>query len=273
LLNQYDTGLQLMQEAAVVVESVEELPLRAIAQMHLGMQLNHCGRFPEGIRILEQSVPVLRSLGYRYGMAYGAFALGAGYMMNGEYGRGEAILLAAFPEAEKDGILREATTAMQFLGLLAVLQGRHTQALEYCQECVQRYRRMQFAGELGMSLAALALAQDAAGQFEAARVSLTEALRTVENTRNMAAMITCLPAMVCLLARRGHLEMALLAHRLVPHYRLLGHSRWYADLLGDEMEAQWRALTSEQQAAIDAAAKGHTPFSIIPQVLALLEPS
>jgi hypothetical protein len=37
------------------------------------------------------------------------------------------------------------------------------------------------------------------------------------------------------------------------------------------MEAKWQARSPEQQEAIDASAKGHTPFSIIPQVLEMLE--
>jgi len=271
LLNQPDTALQLMQEVAAVCEQVDELPLRANAQVYLGQHFNLCGRFTEAIQILEQSVPVVRSLGYRHGMAYGEYALGLAYVMNGEYGRGEKNLQSAFQVAEQGGFLRETVLCLHTLGMANVAQGNLAQAADYFSQAVQRYRSMQFAGELAMSLGGLAHAQAAAGQLDSARDSLREALPLAEKTRSMAAMYYCLPASVYLLARLGQLEMALSAHRLVRLVPLQRHSRWYADIIGDEMEAHWQALPPEEQAAIDAAVSGHTPFSIIPQVLVLLE--
>ena len=262
---------QLMQEAALVAESVAELPLRANAQMHLGMQLVHCGRIPEAIRALEQSVPVLRSLGYRYGMVYGTNALGYACVLNGEYERGKAILQAALLETEQGGFLREATVVIGSLGMIALALGQHDQACEHFHEMVGRYRRMQFAGELSMALGGLALAQIAAGQIEAAQLNLLEALPIAEKTHNMAALLLCLPALVHLFARRGQLQTALLVHRLTLLHPMLQASRWYSDILGEQMTAHWQALPPEQQAAIEAEAQPHNIFSIIPQVLALFK--
>jgi predicted ATPase/DNA-binding SARP family transcriptional activator len=270
-LNQFENFHRLMQETVSVLESVEELPLRATAQMHLGMQFNHIGHFPEAIRLLEQSVPVLRSLGYHYGMVYGGFALGLGYTMNGEYERGAAILQTTLQEGDQWGVLREATTALHALGMVAVVQGRLIDALNYFSQVVQRYRSMQFAGELGMAFSGLALAHCAAGQAEAARDNLREALLIVEKTHNMAAVYMGWPAVVLYFVRYRPLEKALLMHRLASRIPFLHNSRWYADIIGSEMEAKWQALSPEQQEAIDASAKGHTPFSIIPQVLEMLE--
>ena len=198
-----------MQETVTVLESVEELPLRATAQMHLGMQFNHIGHYPEAIRLLEQSVPVLRSLGYHYGMVYGGFALGLACTMNGEYARGAAILQTALQEGDQWGVLREATTALYALGMVAVVQGRLTDALDYFSQVVQRYRSMQFAGELGMAFCGLALAQSAAGQAEAARDNLREALLIAEKTHNMAAVFMGWPAIVLYFVRYRPLQIGL----------------------------------------------------------------
>jgi tetratricopeptide (TPR) repeat protein len=270
MLNQLDTAQQLMQEAIAVCEGVEEPSLRANAQMHLGQHLNLCGRFTEAIHILEQSVPVLRSLGYRYGMVYGTLALGFTYCMNGDYARGEAIQKIGLYEAEQGNFWREAAVILGSLGMTALALGQPEKALGYCYEMVERYRRMQFAGELAMALGNLAHAQTAAGQFAAARGSLREALPLAEKTRNMAAIYMDLPAIVHLLVRTGNMDMALIAHLLMLRIPMPGQSRWYADVIGNEMDAHWNALSPEQQAAIEVTAKGHTPFSIIPQVLALL---
>ena len=270
-LNQFENFHRLMQETEVVLEGVEELPLRAYAQMHLGMQLNHIGHFLEAIRILEQSVPVLRSLGYRYGTAYGAQALGFAYVMSGEYARGKATLEAARLEAEQGGFSREAAVVLGVMGNAALALGNIDQALSDYAEMVERYRRMQFGGELGMALGGLALAQSAAGQSDAARVSLQEALPIAAKTRNLSAMILCLPAMVHLLTRLDQIEMALLLHHLVRHVPIVGYSTWYADIIGKQMAVKFQALSPEQQTAIEARVKAHTPFSIIPQVLEMLE--
>ena len=269
-LNQFENFHRLMQETVTVLESVDELPLRAYAQMHLGMQFNHIGHFPEAIRLLDQSVPLLRSLGYHYGMVYGGFALGLACTMHGEYDRGAAILQTTVQEGDRWGVLREATTALFALGMVAVVQGRLTDALDYFSQVVQRYRSMQFAGELGMAFCGLALAQSAAGQAEAARDNLREALLIAEKTHNMATMLMGWPAVVLYFVRYRPLQQALLMHRFVSLIPFLHNSRWYADLIGNEMEAHWQALSPEQQAAIDATLKAHTPFTIIPQVLALL---
>lgn len=270
MLNQLDTAHPLMQEAIAVCEGVEEPSLRANAQMHLGQHLNLCGRFIEAIQILEQSVPVLRSLGYRYGTVYGTLALGFAYYMNGDYARGEAIQKIGFSEAEQGNFWREAAVILGALAMTSLALGQPQKAIEYSCEVVARYRRMQFAGELAMALGALAHAQTATGQLAAARDSLREALPLAEKTRNMAAMYLDLPAIVHLLVRTGGLELALITHRLALRVPMLGHSRWYADVIGNEMEGHWNALSPEQQAALDVTVQGHTPFSIIPEVLAQL---
>ena len=60
ILNQVDHAHQIMQETAEFIETVEELPLRANAQMHMGGQLVWSGSFPEAIRSYESALPVLR---------------------------------------------------------------------------------------------------------------------------------------------------------------------------------------------------------------------
>jgi tetratricopeptide (TPR) repeat protein len=260
----------MMQETVTVLESVEELPLRANAQMHLGMQYNHIGQFAEGIRLLEQSVPVLRSLNYRYGMAFGELSLGLSYAMSGQYARGAALLQSAYQVAEQGGFMREAVVSLHVLGMVAVVQGRLEQALDHFSQGVERYRSMQFAGELGMGLGGLSLAQAAAGQVEAARENLREALEIAEQTRNMSAIFLGSPAMVFYFARCGPLETAVLLHRLLIRIPFHHNSLWYADVIGDEMDAHWQALSPQQQAAIDASLQAHTPFTILPQVLSLL---
>ncbi len=51
------------------------------------------------------------------------------------------------------------------------------------------------------------------------------------------------------------------------------HAQWYADLIGAELSVHWQALPPDQQTTLDASARQLNPFSLIPQVLALLEPA
>ena len=266
-LNENETARQFIQETTAFIEKVEEFPLRANTDMHLGMTLIWNGCFPEAIRRLENVLPLLRSLGYRYGVAYCSFCLGIGYVLNGEPALAENLLQSAFLETDRGGFLREAAGMLVILGMAALAQGHLAQAHEYFQEGINRYRRMQFAGELGMALGGLALAQELDGQPEAAQAALIEALQIGVKHHNMATMLTCLTAMVYLLAHHGHLDTAMLVHRITLLKSVQKNSRWYAGIIGDEMVVQWGRLSEVHQSQIDAAVSQHNPFSIIPDVI------
>lgn len=271
LLNQVDQANQLIQETAAYLEHVEELPLRASAEMYLGHTLTWNGRFAEAIQVLEGSVPKLRSLGYRYGVMYATFSLGLATMFNGDYNRSEPITQAGFQEAELGHFQREAAGLLAARGMSTLARGQTAQSIELFTESARRYRLMQFMGELGWAKAGLALAQEMSRQPEAALESLLEALHIAEKNHSMAAILTCMPAMVRLLFNRGHHEIALLVYRIQLLQKIHKNSRWYADVIGNEMNTHWEALPPEQRAEIDACANKHTPFSIIPEVLARLE--
>ena len=273
IANRFEAARQLMQETAAYLESVAEVPLRATAQMHLGVQQIWSARFTDGIHTLESAIPQLRSLGYRDGVIFGSVSLGIGLVINGEYQQSQAILTPLIPEAEQGGFPREAAVALLALGMAALAEGRLEPALAYFLDSVARYRQMQFAGELGWALGGLALAQDASGQTGAAQANLVEVLNIASQTHSMFTMISGLAAMTSCLARRGHMDAALRVHRLAMQQPVQQNSRWYAHLIGDEMAARWAGLPPEQQAAMDASLQGHTPFTIIPQVLSLLAPA
>jgi DNA-binding SARP family transcriptional activator/predicted ATPase len=270
ILNQLDEARQLMQEVTEYANSIEELPPRADAQRNLGVQLAWSGRFAEGIDMLKGVLPLLRNLGFRYGYVFGSIALGITHLLIGEYAQGQLILETSFPEAEQGGFPREAASGKLGLGMAALAQGRVDLALEHFRDSIQRYRQMSFKAELGWALGGLALALEADGQADAAQAALIEALQLAEQTRNMFTMITCFAAMVSLLHHRGHLEAALLVERVrlaQPGHR---NSRWDADMIGNELSKHWESLPEERRTQIDACASQHTPFSIIPDVLACL---
>ena len=270
ILNQFENARQLMQEMTAYCDSVEELSLRATTQMNLGVMCVWSGQFAQAIQTLERTLPLLRSLGHRFSIVFGSLSLGIGYVLDGSYARAQAFAQTILPEAKAGGFLRETATILLTMGMAELAQGRLAQAEAYFQESIQRYRQMQFAGELGWALGGLALAQEAQGQSELATTTLVEALGIASATHSMFTMITCLAAMVCLLARRGYMETALLVHRVAMLQPVHQNSRWYANQIGDMVIAQWEALPAERRAEIDALARQHTPFSVLLQVLACL---
>jgi DNA-binding SARP family transcriptional activator/predicted ATPase len=271
VLNRFETANQLIQETKAVLENLEELPLRATAEMYLGSTLVWNGLFPEAIQILDGILPVLRNLGYRFGTAFGSMALAMALFLHGEYPRSEALLRALIPETEQGSFPREAAIDLVILGMDILAQGHLAEAIQYIQDSVSRYRQMQFTGEVGLVLGGLALAQFANGQMEAAKALLIEALQIAQKTHNMLALTFSIPAVVYFLAHRGQLEPAIRLNRVVFHRLPQRNSRWYQALIGDEMNRHWQALPAEQGAEIEASASQHTPFSILPEVLALLE--
>lgn len=269
-LNQPETAYRLMHEAEDFAKSIDELPSRSNAQLQYGIALTWSGRFPEAISVLERVLPTLRSLGYRWGMVICYAFLGYSHVLVGEYDSANSLLKANLPEAEQGGFPRETASTLVGLGIVALALGHSSEAVEYFQESTRRYRDMNFAGELGWALGGLALALEANAQPEAAREALVEALHLAEITQSMATMWTCLPAMITLLKQGVQNEVALRVHRVAIRQAMHQNSRWYAHLIGDTMNAEWEKLNEAQRLEIDAYASQHTPFSILPEVLALL---
>jgi hypothetical protein len=150
------------------------------------------------------------------------------------------------------------------------MQGRAEQAVEHLREGTRRYRELKHAAEMGMALGGLAIALEATEQPQAAKEALLEALYVPDNAHTL---LISLPAVMILLAHRGHIEAVLQVHRVALkdlHYK---NSRNFADLIGDELDAEWEKLPEDRQAAIEASISQHNVYSIIHEVRPLLEAS
>ena len=267
-LLQFEAIGQLIMGLAAFSESLEEPQIRANAEFYLGRLLYFYGLFPESISTLERALPQLRSLGYRWGAAFCNNYLGIDRLMIGDYARAETIFLALIQEAEQGPWPRLVAAGEVGAGLAVLLQGRSEQAVEHAREGARRYRELKHAAEVGMALGVLAMALEATGQPQAAKEALLEALHVPDNAHTI---ILSAPALMSLLAHRGHIEAALQMHRVglkLLHYK---NSRCYADLIGDEMDAQWEKLPEDRQAEIDASISQHNLYSIVREVRSLLE--
>lgn len=271
LSNRVESAQQQMREVMEFAETSVDAPNRAYTQMILGVQLDWAGRFAEAIELLERALPLLRSLGNHYGVVFGTMGLGAARLHSGEFYRAEEIIRNLIPLAEQGGFVREAVSGYIILGMAVLALGRPAQAVEHFQESVRGHREMQYKPELGLALGGLALALEMSGQPEEARSTLLEALGLAAQTRNVFPLMTCLVAMVFFLARYGHPEAALQVHRLALRQPIEKVSHWYAALVGDEMNDRWDALSEAQRSEIDASIRQHTPFTIIEDILPLLQ--
>lgn len=92
--------------------------------------------------------------------------MGIGQLHSGSYELASKTLLDGLTATRLDGFRREEAFALAQIGCLGLVQDEPTQALMDLHQSVDSFRQMGFAGELGMALGGLALAQRWMGQEE-----------------------------------------------------------------------------------------------------------
>ena len=123
----------------------------------------------------------------------------------------------------------------------ARVQGKPAKGLEDLQQSVASLRKMGFAGELGMALGGLALAQHLLGREDQAWESLEEALSIAFETRSRFAIFNLGAALAVILADAGKWEQTVEAYSVLMTDPIISSSRWTADMIGN-----WMDLASKQ---------------------------
>ncbi len=188
-----------MEEAASWYRSIGDLGSLATAELHYAVSQTWCGRYHEACEGLELALDKLHRLGDRFYIAYGTLALGGSQMHAGLYEQAIKFLRKGLAAARQDGFRREETFATAVVGCTLIAQGDSAQALPDLQRSVAGFRQMGFAGELGMALGGLALAQHNLKQEEQGWASLQEALMISVNTNSRFTLFMLSAAIVVLL--------------------------------------------------------------------------
>ena len=241
----WEIGLGSMEQASDWYRSIGDLGSQAQSDLTLGMSLGWVGRFPEACKNIKLAIELFCQLGDWYYVTYSTLGLGIVQMFCGRYDEAAIILQKALDAARTHGFRREEMHDLAEFGCLRLLQGNIEQALADLQNGVTGFRQMKFAGELGMALAGLALAQQKTGQDIQAWDSLRKALHIAVDTRSRFTLFTLPAALVVLLSDAGKWEQAVEAYTAVIMDPSVANSHWFVDMVGNRMERAREQLTEE----------------------------
>jgi len=254
----WETGAKMMEEAAGCYQSIGDLGSQANGELHLGVSYGWTGRFPEACAMLEMALAKMRQIADRFYIAYGTGGLGGIHMHSGKYEQAALAFQEAFPIIRQDGYMREEAFFLAQYGCLALVQGNPTQALVDLQQSVANFRKMGFAGELGMALGGLALTHNLLKQVATAKDALQESLGIAVETHGRFTLFTLPAALVVLLVDAGRWEQALEAYSAVMTDPLVANSHWIADIIDDRIERARAQLPEDvRQAAEGRGREGH----------------
>jgi tetratricopeptide (TPR) repeat protein len=259
----WETGVRLMEDSADLYGRLGDLGSLAQAELHFGITLAWIGHHAEAYEKLESALVKLRQLGDRFYIAYGTLALGIVQLHSGKYDSAGNTLQDGLAAAHQDGFQREEAGCLLQLGCLALARGDPLGALVDVQTSVSNLRKMGFAGELGMALGGLAVAQHKLGQEQQAWVSLLEALRFAIETHSRFTLVTIPAPVVVMLADAGRWEQAVEAYTAVIADPLVSNSRWYADMFGNRMELAGEQLDEAVYKAAEARGREGDVFDVL----------
>jgi tetratricopeptide (TPR) repeat protein len=248
---EWETGAQLMEEAAGWFRSVGDLGSKATGELHLGVSYGWTGRLAEANDLLEVALVKMHQLGDRFYIAYGTLGLGTVQMCSRKYERAVLTIHEALQASRENGFRREEMNCQTQLGCLALVLGKPEQALTDFQHSNADLRQMGFAGELGIALGGQALAQHLLGQKDHAWDSLNEALKIAIETHSRFTLFTLPAALVVLLADAGKWEQAVEAYSAIMTDPMVASSHWFADLVGNRMELASEHLPEDVRLAAE----------------------
>jgi tetratricopeptide (TPR) repeat protein len=269
----WETGARLMEEAAVYYRSVGDLGSQAYGEHHLSVSLAWTGRFAEAGEMMKLALEKEHQVGDRFSIADGTVILGIIQMHGGWYTQAAVTMQKGLEATRQGGYQRDEAFVLAQMGCLALLQKEASQAIVFIQHSVVSYRQMGFAGELGMALGALALAQHILGQAESAWNTMQEALSIAIKTHNRATLITLAAALVVLLVDSGRWEQAVEAYYAGMTDPIVANSRWFADMVGNRMSLARERLPENVRQAAEQRGREMDIFAIVADVLTEMQTS
>ena len=247
----------LLREGMAIVSHTHG-KLDKLVNVHdlLGRTLLYSGKFTEAQAILDEGIEVY-STAVRVSAAVDlqqTLALVLAHM--GHYT--EAYLQAnhVYAHWQKLQQLPRLATAAQVVGYIALAKKEYYEAEEWLDKSLNLFERLGERESQGLSLALLAVAQQALGQSIQAMRSLKQAHQFLLISHAFPSLIHLFPAAACLLAQQERVHTALGYYALASRYPLVANSSWFEDVYGRPIAAITATLSSEVVAA--AQKRGQT---------------
>ncbi len=223
----------------------------ALALVDLGEALEKVAKLTEAHTVLQQSLALLTDLGHRGYITQAHTDLGSVDLHLGRYEETRDHAQTGLALAREHGPRFCVATNLLLLGCLELAQRAPTTAYQLLEESVAVYQEVGPQDDQSLALTCLAIAARGQGDTPGACQYLRLALAIAQESEAVPPLLWALPAMALLLADEGENERAVETYALASRYPLVAKSRWFADVMGNQIAAAAAALRAERVALLE----------------------
>jgi DNA-binding SARP family transcriptional activator/predicted ATPase len=252
LQGRFEEGERLVREGVATSLEAGSRTTLAHTLLSLGEVLEQVGKLPEAQSVLQQSLALYNELGHRHYVTEAHRFLGSVALHRGRYEEARDQAQTSLELARAQGPPYCVGLNLLLLGCLALAEGAHTQAHQFLREGADALRSIGgHQDDKSWAHVGLALAAHGLGDTPGARHNLCHALELAQESGVVSPLLWALPAMALLLAGQGENERAVELYALASRYPLMAKSRWFADVIGEQIAAAAATLPPERVASAE----------------------
>ncbi len=258
-LDATEQAFSYVQKQLEIGEALRNGTIIAGSLFSQGAVLEHCGDFAGAARAYIQSIQVAEDMGLRQRVNSSKYKLVYIHVQLGDYTTGVELAQSMLPEVDAMGLYSHRAHLLTAIGLAYMGQGNYDLARQPIQESEQMFRRLnQHAIYHIKSDGFLGYIARAAGNESQAWEHVYRSLRWGIEQEDVQTLSMTLPLAALLLADRGEVDRAVTLYALTCQHPRISDSRWYADVVGREMN---RLVSGPSAARVDAVpAANHYPL-------------
>lgn len=253
-LGNLEEGEALLQKSVAISREIQNWEGVAFQLLNLGVTHAMAGKFTDAYEAWREALAITQELGVRDEEAHLTTLLGYAALHLGDYSLARQQGQLGVQMAEALHFPRIVGLAHLLLGSIALAQGAYQEAQKLLERSESIYRDHPRRDELAWVLGVLAYVWRRLGEAHQTAVCLVEATQLAAEIRPFTVQMIILPIHALCLADQGQPEQAIELHTLAQRHGFVRHSRWFADVAGQELAAIQAALPPQTAAA--AQAKG-----------------
>ena len=209
-----------------------------------GAVLEHCGDFAAAAKAYERSIEVAEDSGLRQRVGTGRYKLVQMQVQLGNYTASLELAQAVLEEGGGMGLDSQRAHALIATGLAHLGRGNYDLARQPLEESERLFRKLGHAIYHIKSDGFLGYIARHEGDHPRAWAHVSRSLRWAIEREDVQTISMTLPLAALLLADRGEAERAVALYALACQHPRIADSRWYADVVGREMEGLRDTLTA-----------------------------
>jgi len=235
----------------------------------LSLALLHTGSYLEVQSLMEECLAIGADRGIRSPWPF--TILGAAELHLGHYEPARTLVAEGLAIAKDRKINPlEITYSLDVSGMVTLVEGAHTEARQWLDECTALCREEETQNLLGLNHAYLGYVAREEGAIDQAWHHVCRALQIGTALGDPRPRTTALPLCALLLADRGEAARAVELYALASRHPAVANSRWFEDVVGVHIAAAAASLPPELVAAAQERGRARDLEATVEELLAEL---